>query len=224
MNALRAAIIELKGNSVKVLILAGVCVALLGSSVNAASENQITILDPSGSPSYFESETPNPLASVFMIGVYETRSDHSFMNHPVGKATVSIGEQNGRDTILVLSSYEPTQWNVIGDGVDDLSRVLLYGYHEQTIGGLDNLRLVTEYSNLGSGSYHGFSYNFPGDGRVVRHVRSETGLGVDAFAGTYRATQFVIAAAVPEPNSVLLTMLGLLGVGIQRKRSARLDV
>ena len=198
----------------KLLRLCTICLALLFSSVSVASADLIEILGTT-SGSYFESATPNSNTSVYMIGVYESVNGG-------GTATVDIGDQFGRDTVLVLSSYEPTQWNLTGDGVDDLSRVLLYGYNEQTATGV-NQGLVSEFSYEGSvRNYQGYTFNFPGDGEVVSHFQSETGLNVDAFAGTYAATQFSIAAvAVPEPNSLcLLAAFGLVAGLRRRQRSA----
>src|SRR5262245_22549369 len=46
-------------------------------------------------------------AEVHVVGVYETRSDHSFGDHPVGEGSVTI-ERPGTH-VLVLSAYEPTK-------------------------------------------------------------------------------------------------------------------
>lgn len=200
---------------------------LLAAKANAA---QITILDPTYSTSYYESTSKNQDASLFMIGVYETRSDHGFGYHPTGTATVNIANQNERDTTLVLSAYEPTTWNLLGEGVDDLTNIFLFGYHEQSVTGVNDFASVTEYSYEGNGNYKGFTYTYPGDGRVVNLVNSLTGLNVDSFAGSYRATQFSIgesnidnsrATSVPEPSTMLATIaLGISSL-LVRKYKAR---
>ena len=122
----------------------------------------------------------------------------------------------------MLSSYEPTEWNITGNGVNDLSQVLLYGYHDQSVTGLGGQTSVTEYSALGTGIYHGYSYNIANDPDVANHVLSSTGLSVDAFNGRYTGTQFAITArAVPEPSSLwLLSAVGLVAGLRRRKRSA----
>lgn len=184
----------------------------------------ITINDSSYLTSYYDSPTQNQDYSLYMIGVYETRSDHSSGYHPTGTATVNIGDQYGKNTILVLSSYEPTLWNIIGDGANDLTQILLYGYHDQTISGVATSTPVTEYSYLGTSDYKGFTYSYPGDGRVVSHLESE-GFFVSSFAGSYRATDFTISeltpAPVPEPTTFALMFLGLAGVGINKLRTRK---
>ena len=186
----------------------------------AAYAVPITINDPSYSTSYYESATVNNDYSLYMIGVYETASDRGFREHPTGTANIDIGDQFGKNTILVLSSYEPTQWNITGNGVNDITNIFLYGYHDQSVTGFTPSTLVTEYSYLGEGHYEGFTYQYPGDGRVVNHLASQN-LSVTSFAGSYRATDFSIGAlaTVPEPSSLGLLCIGL-GLCFGRKLRA----
>ena len=73
------------------------CLALLFSSVSVASADLIEITNvPNSSNFYFESATPNASTSVFMIGIYESRTDHGFRFHPTGNATVDVGDQFGK--------------------------------------------------------------------------------------------------------------------------------
>ena len=149
-----------------------------------------------------------------MIGIYESRNDHAFGYHPVGNATIYVGDQDGKNTILVLSSYEPTIWNLVGPGVDDLTQVLLYGYHDQDVTGEADSTVVKEYTYEGTNNYQGQTYRYPGDGRVVGHLEF-MGLTVSSFAGSYRATQFTISALepnpVPEPSAVSLFSIAING-------------
>jgi len=188
----------------------------------AAYAVPITINDPSYSTSYYESATVNNDYSLYMIGVYETRSDHSFGYHPTGTANIEIGDQFGKATTLVLSSYEPTNWNITGLGVGDITDIILYGYHDQSVSGFLTSTSVTEYTSHGEGSYEGYTYQFPGDGRVVNHLASQN-LAVSSFAGSYRATDFNIGAldpvSVPEPSSLGLLFIGL-GLYFGRKLKA----
>ncbi|MBU6953181.1 PEP-CTERM sorting domain-containing protein [Hahella sp. HN01] len=190
--------------------------------VTAAHAVPITINDPSYSTSYYESSEVNNDYSLYFIGVYETRRDHSFDYHPTGNANVEIGDQHGKSTTLVLSSYEPTHWNISGLGVTDITDIILYGYHDQSISGFLPSTTVSEYSYEGEGSYQGFTYRYPGDGRVVKHLASQ-GLTVSSFAGSYRATDFSIGAldpvSVPEPSSIGLLLMGL-GLCLGRKLRA----
>lgn len=181
-------------------------------SVTAAYAAPITIGDPTYSTSYYESSEVSSDYSLYLIGVYETRRDHSYGYHPTGAAAVKVGDQLGKSTILALSSYEPTHWRITGLGVDDITKVILYGYHDQSVSGILASTPVTEYSYEGEGNYQGFTYRYPGDGRVVNHL-SRQGLRVSSFAGSYRATDFSIGALerppVPEPLSLGLLLVGL---------------
>lgn len=55
---------------------------------------------------------PKEYNSVHVVGIYESRADHSYGNHPIGKTTVKIQDgipANELPICLVLSSYEPTE-------------------------------------------------------------------------------------------------------------------
>lgn len=191
------------------LIVALITLVITSSS----SAFSISIDDPTYSTSFYDSPSVNKDYSLYMIGVYETRSDHSGGYHPTGTANIEIGEQFGKDTILVLSSYEPTQWNITGLGVDDLTNIILYGYHDQSVIGLLASTVVTEYSYHGEKNYQGMTYTFPGNSQVINHLAAQN-LVVSSFAGSYRATSFSIAelssASVPEPASLALFLMGLV--------------
>jgi hypothetical protein len=189
-------------------------VALITLAITSSSfAFSISIDDPTYSTSFYDSPSVNNDYSLYMIGVYETRSDHSGGYHPTGTANVEIGDQFGKDTILVLSSYESTKWNITGLGIDDITSVILYGYHDQSIFGLLASTLVTEYSYDDGQNYQGMTYEFAGDGQVVNHLAAQD-LVVSSFAGSYRATSFRIAelssVSVPEPTSLGLFLMGLM--------------
>lgn len=198
-------------------------VALISLAISSSSfAFSISIDDPTYSTSFYDSPSVNNDYSLYMIGVYETRSDHSSNYHPTGTAEIEIGDQFGKDTILVLSSYEPTKWNITGLGVDDITNVILYGYHDQSIFGLLASTLVTEYSYDG-GNYRGMTYEFAGDGQVVNHLAAQD-LVVSSFAGSYRGTSFRIAelssVSVPEPATLGLFLMGLMAF-VSRQLKAR---
>ena len=66
---------------------------------------------------------------IHVIGVYETRSDHSGGFHPVGFASVEVTGTASVPVSLVLSSYEPTVWELSGAGLSFVETVIVNGYH-----------------------------------------------------------------------------------------------
>ena len=171
----------------------------------------IEITDPDSTPSTFASGA-SEVPIVYMINVYETNSSHSFGNHPMGSATVNVSEQPV-DIVLVLGSYEPVTWKLQGKGVARIKRLILHGYHQQIADG-DDLSVPAEEYSYFNNSYIPSSYYWalPGDickddsevspeeyshnSSVCRSfevrdsIESLIGYDVDAFAGSYRATEF----------------------------------
>lgn len=214
--------------------------------VTTAYAVPITINDSSYLSGYYESENVNNDYSLYMIGVYQTTSDRGFREHPTGTANVNIGDQFGKNTILVLSSYEPTDWIIHGDGVDDLSQIILLGYHDQSISGYEHGTDISEYSYYGTNNYRGINYYWPSPGEVCRDrdsvspieyssnqricraqdvtafIEGLVGTEITTFAGSYRATQFSIgenvAVSVFEPSSLVLLLMGL-GLLARRMRA-----
>jgi hypothetical protein len=127
---------------------------------------------------------------VQVVGVYQTRADHSGGHHPVGTGRVRV-DRPGRQT-LVLSSYEPTNWKIeVGPGVQ-LQAVYATGYHAQTVelpAGVDVPVTTTSYDTGGSFVSCGFRY--PGDSGgcntpgLLAWAAQQTGKPVTSFRGCY---------------------------------------
>ena len=138
-------------------------------------------------------------------GVYQTRDDHSGGYHPVGDGHVQWDIAG--DNVLVLSSYEPTDWVVeLGPGAS-LSKVIVVGYHAQTIQAPAGVE--TEALSYETGGGYACGYSLPGNGggcegeELVAFAEAHTGLTLAAFDGCYDATQFHYAADcsdVPDPE------------------------
>jgi hypothetical protein len=189
----------------------------------------ITINDPATSSGYAVTSYTNPsptLPELLVIGVYETRSDHSFSYSPQGSATVNIMNQGAAPLTLVLSSYEPTLWNLNIESGVNINEIILNGYHDQDISGASGVR-VTERSFLGTGSYFSAcAYAWPSDtggcdtAGLISGVEAYTGLSLSKFSGVYQATDFTVTTSpVPLPSATFLFMSGLIGMhGIRRKK------
>lgn len=197
-----------------------------------ANSATITINDPeisSGYAPYYYDNSVSTSPELLIIGVYETRSDHSFGYHPQGAANVNILNQGSSPLTLVLSSYEPTLWNLnIETGVN-INEIILNGYHDQDVTGASGIT-ITERSYYGTGSYFSScAYAWPSSTGgcdtqgLVSGVEAYTGLTLTSFAGTYQATDFTITTSpVPVPAAMWLFGSGLIGLfGVARRKKSQ---
>lgn len=202
-------------------------VSLIAALPVVAQAATITINDPATSSGYSVSSYNNPsptIPQLLVIGVYETRSDHSYNYHPQGTASVNILNQGTAPLTLVLSSYEPTLWNLnVAAGVS-INEVILNGYHSQQVSGASGIT-VTDRSGLGN-YFSACAYAWPSSTGgcdtpgLISGVEAYTGLTLTAFSGTYRATDFTVTTSpVPVPPAILLFASGLVGLlGFSRKK------
>ncbi len=121
---------------------------------------------------------------VHILSVYETSSNHS----TTGDARVAI-ERPG-EHILVLSSYEATNWHVrLGAGAK-VRAVQLIGYETQTVD-LPNVPVTRETGC-------GYSYPYNGGGcdtnLLFKSVVARAGTGITTFHGCYQASQWTLRA------------------------------
>jgi hypothetical protein len=125
---------------------------------------------------------------VHVIGVYETRSDHSGGDHPTGEARVTI-ERPG-DHVLVLSAYEPTSWRVTLAPRAHVQAITLIGYYEQTV----DLPNVPVAHDTGCG----YSYPYNGQGcdtnALLALAQVHAGTAVTSFHGCYQASDWTLHA------------------------------
>lgn len=202
-------------------------VSLIATLPVVAQAATITINDPATSSGYSVSSYNNPsptIPQLLVIGVYETRSDHSYNYHPQGTASVNILNQGTAPLTLVLSSYEPTLWNLnVAAGVS-INEVILNGYHSQQVSGASGIT-VTDRSGLGN-YFSACAYAWPSSTGgcdtpgLISGVEAYTGLTLTAFFGTYRATDFTVTTSpVPVPPAILLFASGLVGLlGFSRRK------
>lgn len=125
---------------------------------------------------------------VHVFGVYETHGNHGPGNHPPGEARVRIARPG--DHALVLSSYEPVNWNVrLGEGVK-LESITLIGYHAQTV----SLPGVPVKRAMGCG----YSYPYNGGGcdtdNLLALAKQHAGADVTTFHGCYQASEWTLLA------------------------------
>jgi len=134
-----------------------------------------------------------------VLGIYESRSDHSAGNHPTGEATVRVDRPG--PVVLVLSSYEPTHWTIAVMPGAAVERIVLNGYYQQTASAPAGIP-IDDRSSYQSwlGSY---GYAWPdntGGGNTANLIMRSEGLAgtcLASFHGCYRATQFSLGAPAP---------------------------
>lgn len=136
--------------------------------------------------------------ALWLASVYETHSNHGGGNHPMGEATVFFDLAG--DNVLALASYEPVTWNITLGEHAGLSKVVVFGYHEQVVEGVD---VPVEFHGA---PYCGYSLPYNGGGcdtdALIDAVEDVTGLGLSRFDGCYTASdfQFVSDEVEPEPE------------------------
>lgn len=179
-----------------------------------ANASTVTINDSAyNSSSYFVNQS-STTQETHVIGVYETRSDHSFGYHPEGIAYVTVTGSTSLPVNLVLSSYEPTNWVLAGDGLSFVDSILVNGYYLSRVTDFDGLSVL---NRSGQGNYiSACGYWWPSSSggcdtpSLVNGVELNYGEQITTFSGAYRATSFSVALTpVPEPDTALLMSFGL---------------
>lgn len=149
-----------------------------------------------------------------VIGVYETDSGHSGGYHPVGLGFVEIKGDVKQPINLVLSSYEPTNWVLSGDGVSSIASVMVNGYHDSFVTGIDASKVI---DRSGLGHYlSACAYRWPHDNQgcnttaLISGVEAHYGTPMTSFTGIYHGKGFVVSASpVPEASSLAYLLLGV---------------
>ncbi len=160
----------------------------------AVDENVITDCDVGGGYGVSSWRASEPQeAQLWVSGVYQTRSDHSFNNHPMGDGAVSWSRPG--DNVLVLGAYEPTTWDVEVVEGGELYKVIAIGYHTQIVNAPDGVEVLT-FSHADGDCYFECGYALPGEGGgcegedLVGLAEHLTGRTLTGFDGCYDATNF----------------------------------
>ena len=167
------------------------------ASLSAAAE-PINPIESSGDVSHY---TASPL---FVVGIYEPNNEHGWRlgedgsyTHirERGEGTIYIEEQSSDSVTLALGSYEPTDWEIKGPGADNVSQVILFGYHSSTVSGQTPGILVYDKTyETGSSGYIRSFYNWNSRNRAqsIYELEAISGETVTSFSGVYNAESFHI--------------------------------
>ena len=142
-------------------------------------------------------DEPSPVPcgpELHILGVYETNSDHSYMNHPTGTGTVHVDRKGS--VVLALSSYEPVDWTVTVGPDTVLERVILNGYHDQTAVVPAGVPVDTYDNPEGWLGAIGYAWPYSEGGSdtpaTVAAIENVADREMTSFHGCYHATSFVL--------------------------------
>ena len=131
---------------------------------------------------------------LIVLSLYEADGGHG---GPPGTVTVDV--QRATDMTLVLSSYEPVDWEVTAVTGASMREVLANGYHEQTVtvpAGVSTTVRAYDQTRSDFGAACGYSWPYTGGGcdtnQLLAGVEAHTGLRTTEFTGCYHGTAFVV--------------------------------
>lgn len=138
--------------------------------------------------------TPKPLladvpstAQVAVVGVYEARSSapRAAGTHPAGNVRITVAPGTS-PVILALSSYEPVRWQIQNTSARKIATILLSGYHESSVIGADNVKL------LKIGSNYAYKLDSPEYERLKKDISRYVSNPVASFQGSYQGQDFTV--------------------------------
>lgn len=131
---------------------------------------------------------------LIVLSLYEADGGHG---GPPGTVTVDV--QRATEMTLVVSSYEPVDWEISAVAGATINEVLANGYHAQTVTAPSGVPTsVRSYDQTRSdfGAACGYSWPYAGGGcdtnLLIAGVERHTGLRTTEFTGCYHGTSFVV--------------------------------
>jgi hypothetical protein len=133
-----------------------------------------------------------------LIGVYEANADRGNRNY-LSKSAIEIKvERRNKPIILALSAYEPVQWNITAEPGSVIEKIIVNGYHNQTVSGVSGIP-IEEHSYEETGNYIGdFIYKWGATAEssntssLVTKLEQINRTSLTSFQGCYRGTSFTI--------------------------------
>jgi hypothetical protein len=129
--------------------------------------------------------------------VYEANADHKNRNY-LSKSALEIKvERRNKPIILALSAYEPVQWNITAEPGAVIEKIIVNGYHNQTVSGVSGIP-IEEHSYEETGNYIGdFIYKWgaaesSNTSSLVTKLEQRNRTSLTSFQGCYRGTNFTI--------------------------------
>lgn len=132
-----------------------------------------------------------------LIGVYEATSEHGNQNRTKSAIEVKVERQN-KPIILALSAYEPINWNVTVEPGAVIEKIIVNGYHNQTVSGVSGIP-IQQRTYEQTGDYFGnFIYKWGSTTEstntpsLVTKLEQINHTNLSSFQGCYRGTSFTI--------------------------------
>ena len=184
---------------------------LMASSASAlpSTPRPYVTVDAIGSGGYQATyyTSPQPISpEIHLLGVYETHSGHSFNYHPPGAAQVTIIGTTNVPVHLVLSSYEPVNWTLLGSSVAQVASVLVNSHYPGTVAGISSSKVINRTGVNSLGAY-GYAWPSSSGGSntplLVNNVQALLGAPISTFSGAYSASKFTVQLQthpIPEPS------------------------
>lgn len=132
-------------------------------------------------------------SNVHYVGVYEGTSKNNNASHSRGTVNVRVTVKN-KPIILILSSYEPVQWNIIPDWGVRFEKVIISGYYKQTYTGLmPNVPVLNSSYEERNGNYFYQSINNEDNYLdIIEKIESLTGKKPVTVQSNYTGTAFTV--------------------------------
>jgi hypothetical protein len=133
-------------------------------------------------------DTPAPFAAITKnsqiegVGVYESSRGNT-NSHQAGVINITV-KKTKKPITLVLCSYEPIIWKISKEPGAIITTILVSGYYEQKVFGVDSVRAT----NIGSA----FAYDNNKNNALNEAVFRATGRPIDIFQGKYTGTDFTV--------------------------------
>jgi hypothetical protein len=132
-----------------------------------------------------------------LIGVYEATSEHGNGQRSKGAIEVKVERQN-KPIILALSAYEPINWNVTVEPGAAIEKIVVNGYHNQTVSGVSGIPIEERSYEETGDSLGNFIYKWgsatesTNTPSLVTKLEQLNHTNLTSFQGCYRGTSFTI--------------------------------
>ena len=137
------------------------------------------------------------IPELHVIGVYEGINVKNNVKHeqPKGKTVIVNISITNKSIVLALSSYAKTKWIIKAEKTVDIEKIILSGYHSQSVIGVPNTIPIEVYTYDNSPCLHcyqGNSYFYSYKSPPSSKLKKITGLEITSWQGKYRGREFSI--------------------------------